>query len=420
MLGVRSYGARCDGTAVGGSRILATILPTMAAGFAIAATAVDPAAVALATTPGPSMYYARAGHTATALGNGLILIAGGASNPSAELYHPTYNTFTITGDMRYSREGHTATPLGTGQALIAGGTTLSSTAELYDPLTGRFSNAGSMHYMRTGHTATRLPNGQVLLAGGHDASGTALTSAEIYNPATHTFTLTGSMSTARRNQTATMLPNGKVLVAGGSSLATAELFDPTTGHFTPTGALRVARFNHTATMLSSGRVLLVGGYAATGGPMVSAELYSVSTGTFTLAGSLTSPRAAHTATLRGDGTVLIVGGFRGWHENVATVPYFPYRLALCSIAHVPCGASIPNSTVEIFHPTTDQFSAAGSGPAVGGHGAARIPAVGELVTGGEVMVGRGRVAVVWGHHCCVVGTVSENEPTNSAVLIPGD
>jgi hypothetical protein len=415
MLGIRSYGARCDGTAVGGSRILATILAAMAAGFAIAATAGDPAAVALATTPGPSMYYARAGHTATALGNGLILIAGGASNPSAELYHPTYDTFTITGDMRYSREGHTATLLGTGQALIAGGTTLSSTVELYDPLTGRFSNAGSMHYMRTGHTATRLPNGQVLLAGGDDASGTALTSAEIYNPATHTFTLTGSMSTARRNQTATMLPNGKVLVAGGASLATAELFDPTTGHFTPTGALRVARFNHTATMLPSGRVLLVGGYSATGGPMVSAELYSVSTGTFTLTGSLTSPHAAHTATLRGDGTVLIVGGFQGWHTNLAPPPYGG---TLCSIVHVPCGASVPNPTVEIFHPTTGQFSGAGSGPAVGDHGAARIPAVGELVTGGEVMVQR-RVVIGAGDRCCVVAKFFENEPTNSAVLIPG-
>jgi hypothetical protein len=415
MLGIRTCAARSEGSAVGGARILATILPAMAfAGSAIAATAVDPEAVALATTPTPSMYYARAGHTETALGNGLILIAGGASNPSAELYHPTYNTFTITGDMRYSREGHTATLLGTGQALIAGGTTLSSTAELYDPLTGRFSDAGSMHYVRTGHTATRLPTGHVLLAGGQDASGT-LTSAEIYNPATHTFTLTGSMSTARRNHTATMLPNGKVLVAGGSSLATAELFDPSTGHFTPTGALRVGRFNHTATMLPSGRVLLVGGYAATGGPMVSAELYSVSTGTFTLTGSLTSPHAAHTATLRGDGTVLVVGGFQGWHTNV-TPP--PDPVELCSIVHVPCGAAIPNPTVELFHPTTGQFSAAGSGPAVGGHGAARIPAVGELVTGGEVMTRR-RVVFHIGLHIGVA-YVFENEPTNSAVLIPGD
>src|SRR6476660_7239927 len=92
----------------------------------------------------PSMYYARAGHTSTLLGNGTVLIAGGESNPSAELYYPASNTFTVTGDMLFSRSGHTATKLKTGQVLVAGGTALTATVELYNPATGLFSNGGTM------------------------------------------------------------------------------------------------------------------------------------------------------------------------------------------------------------------------------------------------------------------------------------
>jgi hypothetical protein len=359
-----------------------------------------------------SMYYARAGHTATALDNGVILIAGGASHPSAELYHPAYHTFTVTGDMLYARTGHTATRLASGKVLVAGGTNLGSTAELYDPATGRFSSAGSsVHYTRIGHTATLLPNGHVLLTGGNDASGTSLMSAEIYNPTTRTFALTGSMSTARINHTATLLPNGKVLIAGGSTLATAELFDPSTGHFTPTGALRVRRSNHTATMLPSGHVLLVGGYAATGGPMISAEQYSVTTGTFTLTGSLTNARAEHTATVRRDGTVLIVGGFQGWLLN----PIGAVNTVECVLLHIPCYVHVPVAYEETYHPTTGKFSVTASGPAVALHTATGLPAGDILVAGGEIRALKSIFGCVY---ICTSFRYWQNETTNGTALLP--
>src|SRR5215831_5703707 len=115
------------------------------------------------------------GHTATLLLNGKVLIAGGSSsrqNPgqraSAELFDPTTNTFTPTGDRTTGRVGHTATLLPDGRVLIVGGTNMGflGTAELYDPATGTFSATGSMVTPQMSHTATLLDNGKVLIAGG--------------------------------------------------------------------------------------------------------------------------------------------------------------------------------------------------------------------------------------------------------------
>jgi hypothetical protein len=405
-----------------GTRFLAAISAVIiSAGITTSAMEVDPAAagglavpseVLTATTAPPSMHYARAGHTATQLGNGSILIAGGADPgfgaASAELYYPVYNTFTVTGDMLYARTGQTANRLRSGQVLITGGNNMTAIAELYDPPTGRFVNAGSMHSIRTGHTATLLPNGMVLLVGGADNSGTiSVASAEIYNPATHAFTLTGSMHTERKDHTATLLTNGKVLIAGGFGpkglVATAELYDPATGHFTPTGTMHVARRYHTATLLPSGRVLMVGGETdGVAFASASVELFNPSNGTSTLTRSLAAARRQHTATLQPDGTVLIAGGFNHIAYNNGR---------LCVFYGVPCVVLVPAPTIETYHASTGLFSAPTPGPAVAMQTASALPGPETWFAGGWV--------VVWKcvAPCTYVLHYYANERTNATSVI---
>jgi hypothetical protein len=196
----------------------------------------DPATNSFSATG--AMSTSRFAHTATLLHNGKVLITGGFSNSdsfastqallTAELYDPTTGSFNPTGNMGTPRAGHTATLLENGNVLVSGGlmsmvaTAVVPSAELYDPATGTFTPTGSMAEAREEHTATLLPDGRVLIVGGNSVTDT-LTSAEIYDPLTGSFAVTGFMGAPRSTHTATLLPDGTVLVAGGNSKARPDL-----------------------------------------------------------------------------------------------------------------------------------------------------------------------------------------------------
>ena len=262
-----------------------------------------------------SMTTGRYQHTATLLPSGKVLVAAGCyaanGNPcqtlaSAELYDPATGTFSATGSLIAGRAGHTATPLPNGQVLVAGGVDFNSyvslaSAELYDPTTETFSATGSMITGRSGHSAALLPNGKVLVATGYNYSiASLLVSAELYDPTVGTFSATGSLTTGRIYQSAALLANGEFLVVGGSGnsgvLASAELYDPATGAFSATGSLITARatFNE-ATLLPNGQVLVAGG-SGNSGPLASAELYT-STTTTKLVSSLNPSAYGQSVTL---------------------------------------------------------------------------------------------------------------------------
>ncbi len=87
------------------------------------------------------MNSARSYHTALLLQSGRVLFTGGYSTPSnygmgpladssAELYDPVPGKFAVTGSMQAGRAGHTATLLQNGRVLVAGGASDKS-AELY-------------------------------------------------------------------------------------------------------------------------------------------------------------------------------------------------------------------------------------------------------------------------------------------------
>jgi hypothetical protein len=298
-----------------------------------------------AQTASPSWTYtgnvstARAGHTATLLQNGKVLVAGGATTSnvanSAELYDPMTEAWSVTGGLNVPRYLFTATLLRNGKVLVAGGfqsfgvgSSPTNTSELYDPATGIWSETGNLNGTRAWHAATLLRDGRVLIAGGWDGSS-LLKTAEVYDPSTGTWSVTGSFNSPRGrfDYSLTPLQNGKVLAAGGSDtddfgsvLTNAELYDPNTGTWSVTGDLNTGRNGHSATVLPDGNVLIAAGH---GFPCsegfcystvnTSAEVYNPATGTWNYTGSL-SRRSNHTATLLPNGQVLVVGGWNAGYD----------------------------------------------------------------------------------------------------------
>ncbi len=290
--------------------------------------------------PTGSMAGPRSEHTATFLGTGKVLVAGGTDSTgrlaTAELYDPATGSFAATASMPEERHGHTATMLPTGKILVAGGNGDAgalATCRLYDPRTGTWTSTGSMATARREHTATLLANGKVLVAGGQNGTApgyTALASAELYDPALGTWTATGALGSARAGHAAALLADGKVLVAGGQTrwiplpavyTATAFLYDPTAGTWSATGSMTAARRSFTLTRIPGGLVVAAGGRNAS--YLSSAERYNVSAGTWGSAGALGAARSGHAAALLPDARVLLAGGSDGTGPAGAMLEYSP-------------------------------------------------------------------------------------------------
>jgi len=207
----------------------------------------------------------------TLLADGDVLITGGADHDSpsgiasAEIFHPASMSFVAVGSMHFARVAHTATALGDGRVLIVGGRgeKVNAVAEVYDPKTRRFSDTGSLMTARYKHTAGLLRDGRVLIAGGSDErdwSGN-LSSAEIYDPRTGKFSAAPSLNEKRFKlpEDAVQLPSGRLLIAGGSR--DVEVFDPPSGNFLlASGQITDVWHFMTETKLKDGSVLLAGGY----------------------------------------------------------------------------------------------------------------------------------------------------------------
>jgi hypothetical protein len=130
-----------------------------------------------------------------------VLVTAGisSSGPFSELYNPAtgqwsaatggLNACSSVSDCRF---GSSATLLGTGEVLVAGGLTGTSSnpsstasAMLYDPATNAWTSTGSMPTGRVDQTTNLLTDGQVLVAGGESFAKharTLLASAELYTP----------------------------------------------------------------------------------------------------------------------------------------------------------------------------------------------------------------------------------------------
>lgn len=267
----------------------------------------------------------RAGHTATLLPDGRVLVVGGDTDElaSSEYFDSRTGTWSTGGDLSSMRVDHTATLLPDGTVLVVGGRAGSAadanqlqTAELYDHASQQWTETtDEMSVARDTHTATLMSDGTVLIAGGN----TDQTRAERYDPTSRTWLPSGDMSVSRRYHAATLLPTGKVLVTGGLTLDdrsnrliatnSVEIYDPASNSWsTGSNAMATARAQHIAILLPNGKVLVAGGIDASGEPVASAEVYDPTSNTWAPIDRMTTSRSNFTATLLGDGRLLAIGG----------------------------------------------------------------------------------------------------------------
>lgn len=230
-------------------------------------------------TPIEDLAVPRAVHAATLLLDGRVLITGGCSRNGcggneeamgSELFDPSTGEFTAGPLLTTPRAGHTATLLPDGRVLVVGGYEAEglpplASAELFDPATSLFVATGGLAEARGGHTATPLPDGRVLIAGGFGTAGEPLASVEVYDPSAAVFAPAAPMPVARASHAAVVVAAGDVLVVGGRSqrrgpvIGSTARYDTSTGSWDGADDLAVARNKHAVVPVLDGGALAIGG-----------------------------------------------------------------------------------------------------------------------------------------------------------------
>ncbi|RKG93595.1 kelch repeat-containing protein [Corallococcus terminator] len=172
---------------------------------------------------------------------------------------------------REARAGHTATLLQDGRVLLAGGYAperdgarlVSGTTEVFDPREGMFSPGPDVG-ARAFHTASLLPDGKVLLVGGAEALDllSMQRTARVVDVAAGEATALAPKF-ARYQHAAAVDAEGHVLLAGGraadgSGVFALEGFDASSGRFFD-GMGELRRVDATLAVLEGGRTILVAG-----------------------------------------------------------------------------------------------------------------------------------------------------------------
>ena len=140
---------------------------------------------------------ARVAAAATVLLDGRVLVTGGYTSgllalSSAEIYDPDTDAWSSAGSMSTSRVGHKQILLDDGRILVAGGEdsllgppNTPTTTEIYDPTTNTWSLSGDLNVGRFASGLAKLDDGKVLAAGGFSYGPYGVINrytSEIYNP----------------------------------------------------------------------------------------------------------------------------------------------------------------------------------------------------------------------------------------------
>jgi len=226
----------------------------------------------------------RVSHTATRLGNDRVLVTGGYSSGegavfgisrTAEIWNPATNQFRLLeSTMRVGRAGHSATMLPDGRVLIVGGLSADANyqfAEVFDPATETFSVFAAVDNRERGlHATAQLPDGTVLVLGGETEATQPFSSVvQFRGDNGGTSQILANLVRPRTLVEAAVSRDGRVFLFGGEvgpgnlTTDTAEAYSPANGGM-PIASLPGPRVGHTTTWLTDGRFLIAGGEDADG------------------------------------------------------------------------------------------------------------------------------------------------------------
>ena len=176
------------------------------------------------------------------LPDGRVLICGGDTNGTAEIYDPRSKTFLSAGHMIAPMPSVQAVTLIGGSIFLLGAA--DAPAEIFHPDSGTFTATSAQHFAGA---ATLLNDGTILIVG---TSG-----VETFSPLTNTFH--EDAPTPGKPVACVLLASGKVLVTG----APTEIYDPASKSFTPGPVLKEPQSGAAATLLDNGSVLVTGSAA---------------------------------------------------------------------------------------------------------------------------------------------------------------
>lgn len=314
----------------------------------------------------------------TALPNGDVLAAGGVEGTApgliatntVERYDPIKRAWVYAAPMSYARAGHTATRLQDGRILVVGGVPgfgagdePMAKVEIYDSAADVWIETGSLQTARSAHSATLLLDGRVLVAGGIPVGGESyLTSTELYDPDTGVWTEGPDFPATVFYPTAARLLDGRVLILGSYGYYdNAFIFNPVTSTMTMVQQPHYNAAPSTGVTLLDGRVLVTGeNYGANShGGQSAGEVYAPSTNIWT-SNSMNSARAGQPMVLLPNGHVLAAGGCN----------YYEFCITRC----------------DDYDPQTNLWTSVGSMQVTHGGGAALLGDGKVLIAGGDTNV----------------------------------
>jgi hypothetical protein len=159
-------------------------------------------------------------HAAVPLTDGRVLIIGGNKGTNrgpvlreVEILELASRTSRSTRSMHFARHGHAAAQLSNGLVLVVGGTYPS---EVYDPQRNEWVLTSTPGPLARGFGSIVAPGLGVVVNGGSQiTTGVVLAEVESFQPESMTWTTMPKMNRARTGHAVALLTDGQILVSGG-------------------------------------------------------------------------------------------------------------------------------------------------------------------------------------------------------------